>query len=158
MEYGKRRSELVRRDSAGEIGGRSPFKGGSVERHRIPVTPAQMRTLPIVTSYTNEPTAWAAVLESDGNAFAAVFDLHRDRVYHHALRMTTSVHDAEDVAAAAFFELWRRRRSVHLVNDSVLPWLLVTTTNLARNLTRGLRRYRALLATLPRVYVTRWEP
>jgi RNA polymerase sigma factor (sigma-70 family) len=61
-----------------------------------------------------------------------------------------SIPDAEDLTAAAFFELWRRRRSVRVVNGSVLPWLLVTTTNLARNLTRGLRRYRSMIAGLPR--------
>ena len=32
----------------------------------------------------------------------------------------------------------------------MLPWLLVTTTNLARNHARGLRRYRALIDALPR--------
>jgi RNA polymerase sigma-70 factor (ECF subfamily) len=32
----------------------------------------------------------------------------------------------------------------------VLPWLLVTTTNLARNRARGLRRHRGLLNALPR--------
>jgi RNA polymerase sigma-70 factor (ECF subfamily) len=64
--------------------------------------------------------------------------------------MTTNVHDAEDVAAAAFFELWRLRKSVRVVDGSVLPWLLVTTTNLSRNLRRGIRRYRALIESLPR--------
>jgi RNA polymerase sigma factor (sigma-70 family) len=39
---------------------------------------------------------------------------------------------------------------VRLVDGSVLPWLLVTTTNQARNVARSLRRYRALLASLPR--------
>ena len=109
-----------------------------------------MRTLSTVRSPKDESAIWSAALENDGQAFAAVFDLHRDRVYHHALRMTTNVPDAEDVTATAFFELWRRRKSVHLVDDSVLPWLFVTTTNLARNSTRGVRRYRALLDTLPR--------
>jgi RNA polymerase sigma-70 factor (ECF subfamily) len=64
--------------------------------------------------------------------------------------MTANTHDAEDVTAAAFLELWRRRKSVRVVDDSVLPWLLVTATNLARNLARNLRRYRALIGTLPR--------
>jgi RNA polymerase sigma-70 factor (ECF subfamily) len=109
-----------------------------------------MRTIPVVGLPKEEPAAWAASLENDGNAFAVVFDLHRDRVYHHALRMTTNVHDAEEVVAAAFFELWRLRKSVRLVDGSVLPWLLVTATNLSRNLTRGVRRYRALIASLPR--------
>ena len=90
------------------------------------------------------------MLTGDGGAFVAIFDLHHDRVYRHALRMTANVHDAEDVTAAAFLELWRHRRSVRVVDGSVLPWLLVTATNLARNLVRGLRRHRALIGTLPR--------
>jgi RNA polymerase sigma factor (sigma-70 family) len=98
----------------------------------------------------DEAADWAAALSNDPDAFVAIFDLHRLRVFHHALRMTANVHDAEDVTAAAFLELWRRRKSVRVVDGSVLPWLLVTTTNLARNLTRGLRRHRAHLATLPR--------
>ena len=114
------------------------------------VTLAPVRTLLVVRSNEDEPAAWAAALDNDGVAFAAIFDLHRDRVYHHALRMTANVHDAEDVTAATFLELWRRRRSVRVVDGSVLPWLLVTATNLARNLARGLRRYRTLIATLPR--------
>jgi RNA polymerase sigma factor (sigma-70 family) len=109
-----------------------------------------MRTFLEVGPPKDESAAWAASLQNDENAFAAVFDLHRDRVYHHALRMTTNVHDAEDVVAATFFELWRHRDSVRVVDGSVLPWLLVTATNLSRNLTRGIRRYRTLIATLPR--------
>jgi RNA polymerase sigma-70 factor (ECF subfamily) len=109
-----------------------------------------MRTFPVVGSPGQESEAWAAAQENDGNAFAVVFDLHRDRVYRHAIRMTTNVHDAEEVVAAAFFELWRLRRSVRVVDGSVLPWLLVTATNLCRNLARGIRRYRSLIASLPR--------
>jgi len=108
-----------------------------------------------VRSIEDEATAWVAVLGNDGDAFVAVFDQHRDRVYRHALRLTTNVHDAEDVTAGAFLELWRRRKSVRVVDDSVLPWLLVTTTNLSRNLTRGLRRYRVLIAALPRAEVAK---
>lgn len=102
----------------------------------------------------DESAAWAAALANDASAFASIFDLHRDRVYRHALRMTSNIHDAEDVTAGAFLELWRRRKSVRVVDDSVLPWLLVTTTNLSRNVTRGLRRYRALIAALPRADVS----
>jgi RNA polymerase sigma factor (sigma-70 family) len=107
----------------------------------------------VVRSDGNEATAWAAVLDNDGEAFVAIFDQHRDRVYRQALRMTANVHDAEDVTAGAFLELWRRRKAVRVVDGSVLPWLLVTTTNLSRNLTRGLRRYRTFIATLPRTEV-----
>ena len=112
----------------------------------VRVTLVPMRTVLVVRSSEDEATAWAAVLDSDSDAFVAIFDKHRDRVYRHALRITENVHDAEDVTAGAFLELWRRQKAVRVVDGSVLPWLLVTTTNLARNLARSLRRYRSILA------------
>jgi RNA polymerase sigma factor (sigma-70 family) len=117
---------------------------------RIRVTLSWMRTVLHVNSSEDEAAAWANVLRDDGDAFVAIFDRHRDRTYRHALRLTANIHDAEDVVAGAFLELWRRRQSVRLVDASVLPWLLVTTTNLSRNVTRNLRRYRSLIASLPR--------
>jgi len=97
-----------------------------------------------------ESELWQRSLDRDARAFAAIFDLHRDRVFRHTLRLVDSAHDAEDVTAAAFFELWRRSARVVPVEGSVLPWLLVTASRIARNVTRGTRRYRALLDALPR--------
>lgn len=94
---------------------------------------------------------WRRSLDGDGEAFGLLFDRHRDRVFRLAWRFAGSRDDAEDVAASAFLELWRRRVDVRLVDGSVLPWLLVTTTNLGRNAARGTRRYRGLLERLPRV-------
>jgi RNA polymerase sigma factor (sigma-70 family) len=93
---------------------------------------------------------WSRALEHDPRAFAAIFDHHEDRVFRHSARLTDSYHDAEDVTAASFFELWRRREAVRLVADSTLPWLLVTATNISRNSRRALRRYRSLLDHMPR--------
>jgi RNA polymerase sigma factor (sigma-70 family) len=98
----------------------------------------------------DEAALWRRSLTGDGGAFGAVFDLHRDRVHRHACRLLDTVADAEDATASAFLELWRRRDDVRLVDGSVLPWLLVTTTNVTRNLTRSRRRYRDFLARLPR--------
>jgi RNA polymerase sigma-70 factor (ECF subfamily) len=114
-----------------------------------------MRTVLVVRSTGDEASDWAATLSNDADAFVAIFDRHHDRVYRHALRIAGNVHDAEDITAGAFLELWRRRKSVRVVDGSPLPWLLVTATNLARNLARGLRRYRSLIATLPRAEVGR---
>lgn len=97
-----------------------------------------------------ESERWRAALGGDAAAFASVFDAHRDRVYRHAFHLLADVPDAEDALASAFLELWRRRDRVRLVDGSVLPWLLVTTTNVARNLGRSRARYRAVLARLPR--------
>jgi RNA polymerase sigma-70 factor (ECF subfamily) len=104
----------------------------------------------MMTSIADETALWSRARSGDGRAFAALFDGHRDRAFRHALRLVASAHDAEDVVAAAFFELWRKRDVVPVVDGSVLPWLLVTTTNLARNSGRGARRYRAAVERLPR--------
>jgi RNA polymerase sigma factor (sigma-70 family) len=98
----------------------------------------------------DEEAEWARALDRDPRAFAAIFDHHEGRVFRHALRLVGSFHDAEDVTAATFFELWRRRDKVRLVQGTTLPWLLVTATNVSLNSRRALRRYRKLLDRLPR--------
>ncbi|NYF08894.1 RNA polymerase sigma-70 factor (ECF subfamily) [Leifsonia sp. AK011] len=96
-----------------------------------------------------DETDWAAAAAGDGEAFGRVFDRHRDRVVRHSIRLVPTPTDADDVVAITFLEAWRRRDRVRFVDGSALPWLLVTATNSARNLSRTARRYRALLARLP---------
>lgn len=97
-----------------------------------------------------EASWWAAACAGDGQAFSRLFALHRDDVFRYARRLLDSASDADDVAAMAFLELWRRRDTVRVVDGSVRPWLLVTAANLARNLRRGARRWRLVLDQLPR--------
>ncbi len=97
-----------------------------------------------------EYEVWTRALAGDGEAFGRIFDLHRERVLRHAFWHLGNRHDAEDATAAAFLELWRRRSDVRVIDGSVLPWLLVVTANVCRNLSRGLRRYRTMIAALPR--------
>ena len=92
---------------------------------------------------------WLAVVRGDGVAFAAIFDRHGDRVWRHAWRLMQHRQDTEDVTAAAFAQAWRRRAHVRIVDGSVLPWLLVTTTNCARNARRSIRRNERLIAHIP---------
>ena len=99
---------------------------------------------------SDDAELWSRSLEGDGDAFGQLFDRHSDRVFRHAHRLCPNRHDSEDVVATAFLELWRRREKVRLVERSILPWLLVTTTNVARNLRRSAFRYRNLLDNLPR--------
>src|SRR6476661_9649347 len=98
----------------------------------------------------DEDGLWSRSLQGDGGAFGALYDRHRDRVFRHAYRLSGNHHDAEDIMAAAFLELWRRRAKVRIVDGSIVPWLLVTTTNMARNSGRAALRYRRLLDSLPR--------
>jgi len=110
-----------------------------------------VRTLQGVSERPDDDTAaWHAARTGDGAAFGLLFDRHHARVRRHAARLVPRPGDVDDVAASAFLELWRRRADVRLVRGSVLPWLLVTTTNLARNAARSTRRHEAFLARLPR--------
>jgi RNA polymerase sigma-70 factor (ECF subfamily) len=92
---------------------------------------------------------WALTLRGDGEGFGRVFDRHRDRVFRHSARLVPQATDADDVVAIVFLEAWRRRDVIRFVGGSMLPWLLVTATNTARNLSRSSRRHRALLRKLP---------
>jgi RNA polymerase sigma-70 factor (ECF subfamily) len=93
---------------------------------------------------------WAQSRRGDAEAFGLLYDRHRDRVFRHAYRLAGGRQDAEDTTASAFLELWRRRENAKLIDGSILPWLLVTTTNTARNLQRAKARHRRLLTALPR--------
>lgn len=97
----------------------------------------------------DESATWERARGGSGEAYAALFRRHRDVVFRRAAALVERAQDAEDATAVAFFELWRKRRSVLLVDGSVLPWLLVTVANTTRNQRRGGIRYRRLLAALP---------
>jgi RNA polymerase sigma factor (sigma-70 family) len=92
---------------------------------------------------------WARAIAGDGEAFGRIFDRHSDRVARHSYRLVTSPHEVEDLVAITFLEAWRGRDRVRLVDDSILPWLLVTATRSAQNFRRGTRRYKALFDRLP---------
>lgn len=96
-----------------------------------------------------DPELWARAISGDSRAFASIFDRHRDRVFWHLRRAIDDPTHAEDLTATVFLELWRRRTSARIVDESLLPWLLVTASNTARNANRSTRRYRRFLARLP---------
>jgi RNA polymerase sigma factor (sigma-70 family) len=92
---------------------------------------------------------WRLSCAGDSAAFATLFRRHRDRVFFFALRTTRSQHEAEEVTAVVFLELWRLRARARLVDNSLRPWLLVTANNVTRNQSRARRRYDHLLHRLP---------
>jgi RNA polymerase sigma factor (sigma-70 family) len=98
---------------------------------------------------TTDDADWPLALAGQGEAFGRVFDRHRDRVYRHVFRLVATPADADDAVAITFLEAWRNRERVRFVNGSVLPWLLVTATNVSSTLRRSARRHRALLDRLP---------
>ena len=92
---------------------------------------------------------WARVCLGDELALAGLFDRYEGRLFRHASRLLTHREDAKDAVTVAFFELWRKRASVRVVDGSPLPWLLNTVAHCARNVERSGRRYRALLDRAP---------
>ena len=92
---------------------------------------------------------WQRVTRHDGAAFGVLFERHVDAVYNHCFRRTASWSTAEDLASIVWLEAWRRRKDVHIHNDSILPWLLATANNCLRNFNRSQRRNRRFLDRLP---------
>lgn len=86
----------------------------------------------------------------DEPAYRMLHDRHQAAVFRMSLVLMRTTWDAEEVAATAFFELWRKRDKVRVVDGSVLPWLLATTSFAAKNSLRSRRRYHRLLNRIPR--------
>ena len=85
----------------------------------------------------------------DERAYRQLHDRHARPVYRVALVLVRKPWDAEEVAATAFLELWRKRDGVRLFDGSVLPWLLTVTSFVAKNQLRSMRRYSRLLSRIP---------
>lgn len=85
----------------------------------------------------------------DERAYRDLYQRYATRIYAVALAAVRDTWDAEDVVAATFLELWRKRDNVRLVDESVLPWLLTVVAYSAKNKLRSRVRYRRLLSRLP---------
>ena len=92
---------------------------------------------------------WLEATSGTEASFGVVYDRYRARVFRRAFAQVQNVSDAEDIVAVVFLEAWRRRKDVRFVDGSLLPWLLVVTTNVTLNTQRAARRHRRLLAAVP---------
>lgn len=92
---------------------------------------------------------WLEAISGTGASFAAIYNRHKRRVFRKAYSRVRHVAEAEDITAMVFLEAWRNRHKVRIVDGSLLPWLLVVTSNVSLNSERARRRYRRLLARLP---------
>lgn len=90
---------------------------------------------------TSEDRTWLEASASEESAaFAKVYDKHVRSVYRYSLHVLRSPQEAEDVTQEVFVLAWTKRRSIRLVDRSVLPWLLVTSRNLSLNRAKLLQR------------------
>lgn len=97
----------------------------------------------------SEAQLWQRSLRGDRAAFGHIFDVHHGRLFLAAMRVAPTKSDAEDLVATTFLELWRAGDRVRVVNDSLLPWMLVTLNNLGRNAARARSRHRRFIETMP---------
>ncbi len=84
----------------------------------------------------------------DRSALGLIYDRHVRSVFRYALAELRSNEDAEDATQETFITLFQQSRTIHLVDQSVLPWLLVTTRNHARNKQRARARELARRASV----------
>lgn len=93
----------------------------------------------------------AALLEraqaGDRHAFGTLYERHVRAVYWQVYGRLRDADLSEEATQEVFVTAWRRIRSVHVVDESVLPWLLVTARNVAMNQAR--RRARPDRSTSP---------
>ncbi|MFJ3224362.1 RNA polymerase sigma factor [Streptomyces sp. NPDC086783] len=89
------------------------------------------------------------VRAGDPAAFAGLYEENARAVYNHALRLTGSWSEAEDVMSDTFLTAWRVRETVEPEGGSLTPWLFGIATHKAHNVNRGLRRKLAFLARSP---------
>ncbi|MGA8851056.1 MAG: sigma-70 family RNA polymerase sigma factor [Aeromicrobium sp.] len=76
----------------------------------------------------------------DRVAFEQIYDRHVRAVYWQAHRVVRDAALAEEVSQDAFVTLWEKSRSVRIVDESILPWLMVTARFIALNTHRRHRR------------------
>ena len=79
----------------------------------------------------------------DRVAFGALYDRHVRPVYWQAYSVLKDDREAEDATQDVFVTTWNKIRTITLVDESVLPWLLVTARYTALNAQRSRRRRRA---------------
>lgn len=100
-------------------------------------------------STESDSSLWLKATSGTNRAFVVLFDRYQPRVFRAAYRHVGDVADAEDVVAIVFLEVWRLRKKVRIVDDSLAPWLLTLTMNVSLNFRRAQRRYRMMLSKFP---------
>lgn len=79
----------------------------------------------------------------DRGAFALLYDRHVRPVYWQAYGILRDDREAEDATQDVFVTMWNKVRTITLVDESVLPWLLVTARYTALNARRSRQRRRS---------------
>lgn len=74
--------------------------------------------------------------EGDRAAFGQLYDRHVRPVFWQAYAVVRDADEAEDITQDVFITTWNKIRTINLVDESALPWLLVTARFTALNARR----------------------
>ncbi|KQV75610.1 RNA polymerase subunit sigma-24 [Aeromicrobium sp. Root344] len=85
---------------------------------------------------TGDRELLARASAGDRAAFGQLYDRHVRPVYWQAYAVVRDQREAEDVTQEVFITTWDKIRRITVVDDSVLPWLLVTARYTALNARR----------------------
>lgn len=69
-------------------------------------------------------------IRGDEAAFAALYDMHMDRVYNHIYYRVPSQADAEDIVQEVFLKAWNAISKYRGTGASFVAWLIVIARNL----------------------------
>jgi RNA polymerase sigma factor (sigma-70 family) len=111
---------------------RTPHR--SERRVTAPTTPAEG---------TGDRELLARAAAGDRGAFGQLYDRHVRPVYWQAYSVVGDAGEAEDVTQDVFITTWDKIRHISVVDESVLPWLLVTARYTALNARRRSRKARS---------------
>ncbi|RDV43975.1 sigma-70 family RNA polymerase sigma factor (plasmid) [Streptomyces sp. L7] len=79
-----------------------------------------------------------ALVDGHRRALGTLYDRHSRVIYAYIAARLNTREDIEEISQDVFVTLWRKRSSLTIAGDSLLPWLLVTTRNLIANRRRSL--------------------
>ncbi|WP_332662866.1 RNA polymerase sigma factor [Aeromicrobium sp.] len=79
----------------------------------------------------------------DRTAFGQLYDRHVRPVYWQAYSVVRDAGEAEDITQDVFITMWAKVRQISVVDESVLPWLLLTSRFTALNARRRSQKVRA---------------
>lgn len=80
----------------------------------------------------------------DKKAFSDLMIRHGPAVYRYAWALADEPHQVDDLLQDTFLVMWKRRRSVFVAGESMLPWLLTTCRFTAYNSNRRARGQRTV--------------
>jgi RNA polymerase sigma-70 factor (family 1) len=93
----------------------------------------------------------------DTDAFARLFNLHRDKLYSFILGMSNSVQQAEDVVQDVFLKVWELRAELSTI-DNFSAYLFRMSHNHCLNILKRKAREAAILSDIPTSSTSTYDP